>query len=59
MIDGERVHVYSSGAGLTLGDITSVSGSGSQVWLGGDGGLALFDGATFECWRVGRSIASA
>lgn len=57
MIDGDRVHVYSSGAGLTLGDITAVSGSGSQVWLGGDGGLALFDGATFRMlasWPVDR-----
>jgi signal transduction histidine kinase/ligand-binding sensor domain-containing protein len=57
MIDGEQVHVYSSGAGLTLGDITAVSGSGSQVWLGGDGGLALFDGATFRMlasWPVDR-----
>ncbi len=59
MIDRDRVTLYSGNAGLALGNVTAVSGLGSRVWVGGEGGLGLFDAerfrmmATWDTDRIG------
>ncbi len=57
VIDRDHVNLYSSGDGLALGNVTAFGGSGSRAWIGGDAGLALFDGAHFRMlatWRADR-----
>jgi signal transduction histidine kinase/ligand-binding sensor domain-containing protein len=58
-IDGDRVTLYSAEAGLAIGDVTALSRLGSRVWVGGEGGLGLFEGerfrmmATWDTDRIG------
>jgi signal transduction histidine kinase/ligand-binding sensor domain-containing protein len=47
VLDGDRVTTYSTIQGLALGNVTAITGREQHVWLGGEWGLALFDGARF------------
>ncbi|QGZ38247.1 sensor histidine kinase [Pseudoduganella flava] len=44
MIDGSRVRVFDSAAGLDLGDVQALLVDGPRIWAGGRNGLAWYDG---------------
>jgi len=52
VIDGDRLLNFGPEQGVRVGNITAIEGRGSQIWIGGEFGLQLFDNGTF------RSIAS-
>jgi signal transduction histidine kinase/ligand-binding sensor domain-containing protein len=48
MLDGDTVRTFSSKDGLVVGSVLSLQGEGHNIWVGGDTGLALFDGSRFR-----------
>lgn len=47
-LDGDEVLTFNADNGLSVGPILSIFGRGPRVWLGGQHGVALFDGATIK-----------
>jgi signal transduction histidine kinase len=43
-LDGDTVRTFSSTEGLQIGTVTAFAGSGGHIWVGGQFGLAVFDG---------------
>jgi signal transduction histidine kinase/ligand-binding sensor domain-containing protein len=48
MLDGDTVRTFSSRDGLVVGSVLSLQGEGHNIWVGGDTGLALFEGSRFR-----------
>jgi signal transduction histidine kinase/ligand-binding sensor domain-containing protein len=48
MVSGSTVQLYSSNDGLEIGNVTAIYGQRARVWVGGEYGLALFDGKRFQ-----------
>lgn len=48
VLDGDNVRMLSSAEGLSEGTISAIAGSGNRVWVGGESGLAIFDGQQFH-----------
>ncbi len=48
IVDGGQVSVYSPADGLAVGAVQVMSVSGRNVWIGGEKGLARFDGRRFH-----------
>ncbi len=46
--DGSNVRLFSEKDGLRVGNVTAIYGRRSNVWAGGEFGLALFDGKHFQ-----------
>ena len=62
VLDGNRVRTYSSSDGVPAGNVTAISGRGSDVWIGSEFGLDKFDGERFHAihavdddWLLGIS----
>jgi signal transduction histidine kinase/ligand-binding sensor domain-containing protein len=47
-IDGDAIRILSAKDGIRVGRVVSIQGRGSDLWIGGPGGLALFDGRGFR-----------
>lgn len=47
-VDGDEVLSFEPGSQLNIGAVSAIYGRGTRVWLGGQHGLALFDGATMR-----------
>lgn len=47
-IDGDEVRSFTPENGLSIGPVISIFGRGPRVWLGGQHGVALFDGKTMK-----------
>src|SRR6516162_6296316 len=47
-LDGERLQVFSSEDGIQVGNVTAISGRGTEIWIGGEFGLQHFDGTRFH-----------
>ncbi len=47
-IDGDAIRVLSAKDGIRVGRVVSIQGRGSDLWIGGPAGLALFDGRGFR-----------
>ena len=48
MLDGEKVSTFSHEEGVLVGTITTIQGDGTDVWIGGEFGLEVFDGRSFK-----------
>ncbi|WP_426802420.1 sensor histidine kinase [Xanthomonas campestris] len=48
VVDGDQVDVYSAADGLATGAVQVMAVSGRDVWIGGEKGLARFDGTRFH-----------
>jgi ligand-binding sensor domain-containing protein len=48
VLDGDRARVFGPGDGLLEGNITSIYGRGSEIWIGGEFGLEQFDQGRFH-----------
>jgi len=48
VLDGDKITRFSSKDGVLIGDVMSIQGRGSNIWIGGDAGLTLFDGTHFH-----------
>jgi signal transduction histidine kinase/ligand-binding sensor domain-containing protein len=48
IVDGSNVQLFSAKDGLRVGNVTAIYGKRSRVWVGGEFGLALFDGKHFQ-----------
>ncbi|WP_372165956.1 triple tyrosine motif-containing protein [Xanthomonas axonopodis] len=48
VVDGNQVRVYSAADGLATGPVQVMAVSGRDVWIGGEKGLARFDGKRFH-----------
>ena len=48
MLDGDRLLTFGSSDGLRVGNITAISGRGSEIWIGGEFGLQQFDNGRFH-----------
>ena len=48
IIDGDTVQLFGASDGLQIGNVTAIYGRRSRVWVGGEFGLALFDGKRFR-----------
>lgn len=48
VLDGSAVHTYSSADGLDIGTVAAFGSSGNHLWIGGERGLAGFDGTRFH-----------
>ena len=48
LLEGERVTAYTGENGINIGRIRVIRGSGSQMWFGGELGLAVFDNNRFR-----------
>jgi signal transduction histidine kinase/ligand-binding sensor domain-containing protein len=46
-VDGPSVKLFGTADGLSVGNITAIAGRHQHLWIGGDRGLARFDGARF------------
>jgi PAS domain S-box-containing protein len=46
--DGDRVRRFGPSDGLQVGNITAISGRGSEIWIGGEFGLEQFDHGRFH-----------
>jgi ligand-binding sensor domain-containing protein len=51
VVDGIGVHFYSEADGLNIGNVTSIYAQRSTIWVGGDDGVAFFDGERFRSVR--------
>jgi signal transduction histidine kinase/ligand-binding sensor domain-containing protein len=48
VLDGDRVRRFGPSDGLQVGSILAIYGRGSEIWIGGDFGLAQFDHGRFH-----------
>lgn len=48
IVSGSTVQLYFSNDGLAIGTVTAICGKRTRVWVGGEFGLALFDGKRFQ-----------
>ena len=48
MVDRERVRVLSAENGIKVGRVRCIHGRSLKVWIGGDTGVAMFDGSSFR-----------
>jgi len=48
VVDGDRVRTYGSSDGLSIGNVLANLPGHTEEWLGGDLGLARFDGKRFQ-----------
>jgi signal transduction histidine kinase/ligand-binding sensor domain-containing protein len=48
VLNGDKVQTFSSKNGLLSGNVLSIQGEGQNIWIGGDDGLALYDGSHFR-----------
>jgi signal transduction histidine kinase/ligand-binding sensor domain-containing protein len=62
VFDGDKVRTFSSSDGVPVGNVTAISGRGSDVWIGSEFGLDKFDGERFHAihavdddWLLGIS----
>ena len=46
-INGDEVQLFDASHGLNVGNVTAIHASGQHIWIGGELGLARFDGARF------------
>jgi signal transduction histidine kinase len=56
-VEGQRVRLFGSHDGPGVGSITALASRGDHVWIGGERGLALFDGTRFVSVRVPNEAA--
>ncbi|MGC2499931.1 MAG: two-component regulator propeller domain-containing protein [Acidobacteriaceae bacterium] len=47
-LDGSTVHTWSAADGLDIGTMAAFAGVGGHIWVGGERGLAGFDGSRFH-----------
>jgi signal transduction histidine kinase/ligand-binding sensor domain-containing protein len=47
-VDGDKLLTFSDRDGIGVGDVKSIESTGRHFWIGGDLGLALFDGIRFR-----------
>jgi signal transduction histidine kinase/ligand-binding sensor domain-containing protein len=47
LLDGDRVQTFSTSEGLQVGTVTAIGRSHGHIWVGGESGLAIFDGRRF------------
>jgi signal transduction histidine kinase/ligand-binding sensor domain-containing protein len=55
-LNGERAHTFGAKDGIGVGDVMSIKGRGSNIWIGGEFGLAFFDGTRFRPMRAADGI---
>jgi signal transduction histidine kinase len=48
MLDGDRIRIFSDKDGVQPGAITSIQGQAKNIWIGGESGLEVFDGHSFQ-----------
>jgi signal transduction histidine kinase/ligand-binding sensor domain-containing protein len=48
VLDGNKVQTFSRKDGVSVGSVMSFQADGRSIWIGGDLGLALFDGSHFQ-----------
>jgi len=48
MLDGHSLRIFSGKDGVHVGAITSIQGKGTTIWIGGERGLAFFEGSRFQ-----------
>lgn len=48
VIDGTDVRTFSSKDGLDVGSVMAITGGEGQIWIGGDSGLAVWEGGRFR-----------
>lgn len=46
-LKGETVQLFGTGQGLDVGSVMTLHAQGSELWIGGELGLARYDGAAF------------
>ena len=47
-IGQEKIQIFSSKDGIAIGKIRAIHARGAKIWIGGDAGVALFDGMQFH-----------
>ena len=47
VLDGDSVRTLSVEDGIAVGNILAIHGRGRDVWIGGESGVAMFDGSRF------------
>jgi len=52
MIDGDATKVFAAGDGLDLGNVAAIKQGSRTIWVGGERGLASFDGSRFQTLGV-------
>jgi ligand-binding sensor domain-containing protein/signal transduction histidine kinase len=52
MIDGDATKVFAAGDGLDLGNVSALKQGSHTIWVGGDRGLASFNGNHFQALGV-------
>jgi signal transduction histidine kinase/ligand-binding sensor domain-containing protein len=55
MLDAQGAHAYTSREGLQIGPITVIGGAADEVLVGGEFGLARFDGSSFRSLTTSRA----
>jgi signal transduction histidine kinase/ligand-binding sensor domain-containing protein len=48
LLEGDSVRVFTKADGLAVGNVLSIHGRDAYVWIGGERGLARFDGRRFH-----------
>ena len=48
MLEEEGVRIFSSKDGVQIGAVTSIRSKGKTIWIGGESGLAFFEGSRFQ-----------
>jgi hypothetical protein len=57
LLDGNIVRVFSPQDGLQVGVVKAIHEHGQHIWIGGEQGLALFDGSRFRTLTADRGPA--
>ena len=52
VLDNGQAREFSSDKGLSVGGVAVLSEHGSRIWVGGEAGVAYFDGAQFKALRI-------
>ncbi|MGO9337295.1 MAG: histidine kinase [Terracidiphilus sp.] len=52
VLDGDRLQIFGPDDGVQVGAITAINGCGSEIWVGGEFGLQLFDHGRFHTIHV-------
>ena len=48
LIDGDKIRTFSRDDGLEVGDVKAITEISQRIWVGGEFGLAFFDGERFR-----------